>query len=386
MTDLWVEKLDKKWNLQYEKLVDYKTKNGHCKVPYYYDQDKALGMWVNVQRSYHTRKILRFDRKELLDKIGFAWKSNLYKRCNHQLETNWNQQYEKLVAFKAKNGHCRVPHRYKQDKVLGKWIKMQQTGGFQTKKQMRPDRKELLDKIGLVWTVHKGQSLRPSTTQDQLWYLQYEKLVEFKRKNGHCNLERLYEQDEALGDWVNTQHVSFHTNNTMRLDRKKLLDEIGFVWKSDSSQDLDNKRGNQQLDKLVDCKTKNGHSTVPCRYEQDKPPGMWDTLQRSSHTNKEMTLDRNELLDDTGVVWTLDRDQRKNGGSLDSEEYKEDKDNKALANGVDAQRTRYADNKIRLARVDLPNDVEVVWKPDKKGQSAQSFTTCDPKWNIHFRI
>ena len=80
-------------------------------------------------------------------------------------------------------------------------------------------------------------------------------------------------------------------------------------------------------------------------------------------------------------------DKRKNGDCLVSEEYEEDKDNKALANGVDAQRTRYADNKIRLARVDLPNDVEVVWKPDKKGQSAhQSFTTCDPKWNIHFRI
>ena len=169
------------------------------------------------------------------------------------------------------------------------------------------------------------------------------------------------------------------------LDQKKLLDEIGFAWQSDL-QDLD-KRWNQQLDKPVDCKTKNAHYILPCRYKQDKPPGLWDTLQRSSHTNKEMPLDRNELLDNTArFVLKPDMDKRKNGDCLVSKEYKEDKDNKVLANGVDAQRTRYSDNKTRLARVDLLDDVGVVWKPDKKVQSAQSVTTYDPKWNIHFRI
>ena len=346
-------------------------------MPRRYQQDKSLGVWVTTQRRALTDKKMQLER-ELLDKIGFAWKSIPGKRWNQQpQDTLWNQQYEKMVAFKAKNGHCRVPSEYEQDRSFGIWVIAQRS--FHNNNKMRPDRKKQLDDIGFSWKSY-------TQARDEQWNQQYEKLVHFREKNGHCMLPSRYQQDKALGRWVAMQRSS-HARMKLRFDRKKLLDEIGFAWRSDNSQDLDKKHGNQELDKLmVDCKTKNGHSIVPCRYEQDKPPGMWDTLQRSSHTNKEMTLDRNELLDDTGVVWTLDRDQRKNGGSLDSEEYKEDKDNKALANGVDAQRTRYADSKIQLDGVDLLDDVGVVWKPDKKSQSAQSFTTCDPKWNIHFRI
>jgi 4-hydroxybenzoate polyprenyltransferase len=35
---------------------------------------------------------------------------------------NWHQQYEKLVEFKRKNGHCSVPIRYGHDKALGRWV------------------------------------------------------------------------------------------------------------------------------------------------------------------------------------------------------------------------------------------------------------------------
>jgi hypothetical protein len=40
-----------------------------------------------------------------------------------------------------------------------------------------------------------------------------------------------YEQDKSLGRWVDTQRT-YHNNNKLRLDRKELLDEIGFVWKA----------------------------------------------------------------------------------------------------------------------------------------------------------
>jgi hypothetical protein len=38
-----------------------------------------------------------------------------------------------------------------------------------------------------------------------------------------------YEQDKSLGHWVDTQRRN-HVINKMRLDRKRILDEIGFVW------------------------------------------------------------------------------------------------------------------------------------------------------------
>ena len=64
----------KKWNLQYEKLVEFRQKIGHCIVPFRYEDDKSLGLWVHKQRSHHTKNIMRPDRKDLLDELGFAWK------------------------------------------------------------------------------------------------------------------------------------------------------------------------------------------------------------------------------------------------------------------------------------------------------------------------
>jgi hypothetical protein len=40
---------------------------------------------------------------------------------------------------------------------------------------------------------------------------------------------RRNKEDKALGQWVHAQR-RHHKNNEIRLDRKRILDEIGFVW------------------------------------------------------------------------------------------------------------------------------------------------------------
>ncbi len=90
---------------------------------------------------------------------------------------------------------------------------------------MRQDRKRLLDEIGFVWKVEA-----PHSTNDKVWHQQYEKLVEFERKSGHCRVPYEHEQDKSLGTWVSKQWT-FHKKNKMRPDRKDLLDKIGFAWK-----------------------------------------------------------------------------------------------------------------------------------------------------------
>jgi hypothetical protein len=143
-------------------------------------------------------------------------------RAMRDLEQQWNMQYEQLVEFKHNNGHCMVPQKYKQDKSLGEWVTTQRSNHKNNK--IRLDRKKLLDEIDFDWKV-KGRNIN-----DKLWHQQYEKLVEFKRKKGHCLVPRKYEQDRSLAEWVSTQRT-FHTTNKIRLDRKELLDEIEFVWK-----------------------------------------------------------------------------------------------------------------------------------------------------------
>jgi hypothetical protein len=133
----------------------------------------------------------------------------------------WNKQYEKLVEFKRKHGNCLVTSRYQEDASLGWWVSHQRQ--HHRKNTLQLHRKNLLDKLGFVWRVDKYKSAE--------WNTQYEKLVEYKGENGHCQVPKGYQEDASLGFWVARQR-QLHSNNKLRLDRKVLLDEIGFVWKA----------------------------------------------------------------------------------------------------------------------------------------------------------
>jgi hypothetical protein len=208
------EFVDPQWKKQYEQLVAFKRKHGHCIVPQRYQGDASLGKWVSNQRRINVNNKLRVDRKGLLDEIGFVWR--VY--CTVDKDTPWNKQYEKLVEFKRKNGHCLVPKRYEDDTSLAIWVSTQRASNI-----LPLDRKDLLNKLGFVWRIDKDAS----------WNKQYEKLLAFKRKNGHCLVPQRYQGDVSFGKWVANQR-NFHSNNKIRPDRKKLLDEIGFVRKADT--------------------------------------------------------------------------------------------------------------------------------------------------------
>jgi hypothetical protein len=140
-------KQDKKWNMSYDKLVEFKRTNGHCMVPRRYEQDTSLGCWVHTQRNMHKEDKIRIDRKIILDEIGFTWKD---EGAQHNYDDKlWHHQYEKLVDFKRINGSCNVPRNYDEDKSLGTWVSHQRH--FRNKNKMRPDRKDLLDEIGFAW-------------------------------------------------------------------------------------------------------------------------------------------------------------------------------------------------------------------------------------------
>jgi hypothetical protein len=70
------------WIGMYKKLQEYKRAHGNCLVPYSHAPDPALGMWLATQRrEYHQKswygadRQMRRDRKELLEAIGFYFKS-----------------------------------------------------------------------------------------------------------------------------------------------------------------------------------------------------------------------------------------------------------------------------------------------------------------------
>jgi hypothetical protein len=219
---------DKNWNKQYEKLVEFKRKQGNCLVPQKYEEDKSLGRWADTQRQLYSKNTIRLDRMGLLDKIGFVWRLRAASNYNSdEFESIWKHQYEKLVEFKRENGHCNMPQRHQEDMPLGNWVDKQRQ--FHSKNKLRLDRKGLLDDIGFVWRDRVADNYN-SDEFESIWKHQYEKLVEFKRNNSHCLVPDRYKEDASLGKWVSKQR-QLHTQNTIRLDRKGLLDDIGFVWR-----------------------------------------------------------------------------------------------------------------------------------------------------------
>jgi hypothetical protein len=161
---------DKLWNLQYEKLVEFKRKNGDCLVPQGYKEDKTFGMWVNTQRKSHKTREMRQDRKDLLNELGFVWtvdlpvwKAGMVAARVYGHDKRWHQQYEKLVELERKNGKCIVPTK-KYDACLSTWVRTQRTN--HTNNKMRQDRKELLDEIGFVWRVAPLAARRSPTMDD----------------------------------------------------------------------------------------------------------------------------------------------------------------------------------------------------------------------------
>jgi hypothetical protein len=175
MAETMTELMDKQWNNQYEKLVEFKRTNDHCLVPQRYAQDKSLGTWGSKQRTLHAKNNIRQNRKDLLDKIEFAWRVDLTVSHSNTVwhsnpsgaEKKWHEQYEKLVEFERKNGHCLVPLGgcgYKQTRPLGMWVHMQRSLKYNNK--LRPDRKKLLDKFELVWKADTLAARRSSTTDD----------------------------------------------------------------------------------------------------------------------------------------------------------------------------------------------------------------------------
>jgi hypothetical protein len=127
-------------------------------VPNKYKDDKSLGAWVMNQRTRHVNNKMLLDRKDILNKIGFAWKDDGALPFKPDVKL-WHQQYEKLLEYKRKNGHCKVPNKYKDDKSLGLWVMNQRT----RYNKMLPDRKELLDAIDFVWKANTVAA-RSSTT------------------------------------------------------------------------------------------------------------------------------------------------------------------------------------------------------------------------------
>lgn len=152
----------------------------------------------------------------------------------HQ-ETRWDEHFAALLKFRARHGHCSVPHSYNEDPALSRWAKRQRYQynlKIQDKEStLSEDRQQKLEAVGFVWDP-----------QTSVWETRLEELGAYKMQHGHCNVPCRYKANPALGMWVKRQRRQYKLFQQGKLsnlstDRFATLTKMGFEWEIRSKSD-----------------------------------------------------------------------------------------------------------------------------------------------------
>jgi hypothetical protein len=262
--------LETRWEEGFAALMTFKAREGHCNVPAHHIEGTfKLGQWIGVQRQ--RRDTMCAERRKRLDDFGFVW---------DVLESAWEERFAALTAFKAQEGHCRVPQRHGEGTVkLGQWVSNQRVN----KENISAERRKRLDDIGFVWD--------PFASAWDEWFAA---LTTFKAREGHCNVPAAHvEGTFKLGMWVNEQRTN---RNTVTAERRQRFDAIGFVWEAHEN------RWEEGFAALTTFKAREGHCRVPDKHvEGTLKVGGWVGRQRQSRDT--IPAERKKRLNAIGFVW-----------------------------------------------------------------------------------
>jgi hypothetical protein len=210
--------------------------------------------------------------------------SEAYESKHHEI---WNILFMELVEYKEENGHCNIPTR---NGTLGGWIQTQRAL-FRSKK-LKADRHEKL--VGIRFTFEDQKV----ATDNERWNTHFMELVEYKKKNGHCNIP--FKKKSSLGSWVTRQRALFKSKK-LKADRYEKLVGIGFVFE-DARFAMDNQNWNRRFMELVEYKEENGHCNIPIK--KNGSLRGWIQTQRALFRSNKLKADRHENL--VGIGFTFE--------------------------------------------------------------------------------
>jgi superfamily II DNA or RNA helicase len=243
------------WERNFERLATFKRENGHAEI-LRSDEDKQLAGWVTHQRQLKRSGRLDQDRANRLDKLGLAWDPKI---------SNWERNFQKLVAYRAAHGDVNVSSTY-SDKVLKNWVVVQRQ--FFKNGELTEERTKMLNSIKFSWSPF-----------DERWEQNIVRLEAFKNDNGHANVPANC-TDKRLATFIGELRVNRKADK-LSADRIKVLDTMGFDW--DPLATIWETR----YQRLVEFKNEHGHINVS--EAQDRELASWVYRQRS---NKKLSMDR----------------------------------------------------------------------------------------------
>ena len=155
---------DEVWTRMYKLTETYFKKYGNLEIKQnfktlngidYDENGYNLGQWQSCQRQMYKKSKLSKERKDLLEKIGMRFET----RDNDEV---WNQMYMLAELYFKEYGNLEISKKFKtlngtdEDENgynLGIWLVNQRQ--MHKKGKLSPERKELLDQIGMIWEIRK---------------------------------------------------------------------------------------------------------------------------------------------------------------------------------------------------------------------------------------
>jgi superfamily II DNA or RNA helicase len=126
------------------------------------------------------------------------------------------------------------------------------------------------------------------------WDERYGQLVEFKLREGHCNVPIGYPKNPQLAGWLRHQR-EFKRRGTLSSDRIRRLDGLGIAW------DPYDAAWEDMFRQLETFKAREGH----CNVSQPSPLHIWLNNQRRLRRGGKLSAERTSRLERIGVTWEL---------------------------------------------------------------------------------
>lgn len=240
-----------------------------------------MGGWVQKQRCNESG--ISLERKTRLESLaGWSWDA---------ISEQWEKSFLYLQEFVAREGHCRVPAKYRASDGyrLGEWVSNQR-GSKEIIESVFPDRKNRLEQvIGWTWAA-----------RDDRWEEGFGYLKEFVDCEGHARVIHSYrtESNYRLGSWVIQQRTK---KESMSPERRARLEALpGWTW------DVIAQQWEEGFRHLKEHVEREGNAQVAQSYKtaDEFRLGVWVATQRKNVDK--MTLECKTRLEALpGWVWRV---------------------------------------------------------------------------------
>lgn len=292
------------WEQNYAAATQYYLEHGDLEVPIKYETPSGfgLGVWLGAQRAAHKAGELPQEQVERLDALGMDW--------TNRNDRKWMSLYDVAAAYYHEHGNLNVPSEYvtPDGVLLGKWVARQRYAYLnpdRSSARVTPERKALLDKLGMVWEKYDP------------WQERYDLALAYKTEHGDLEIPSVYKTEDGvwLGSWVSRQRQALNSGSSaLSSERRKLLRTLfkGERRPNDPAADHGTVREanwERNFRSAARYARKYKHLLVPASYVDSDGVrlGVWISNLRAARKNRpdsyQVTPAHIKKLNSIGMVW-----------------------------------------------------------------------------------